>query len=381
MSATAPIYLDNNSTTPVAPEVVETMLPYLVDHWGNPSSMHALGIDARKAVDAARRAVAALIHASPPEIVFTSGGTESNNMALRAGLAAGGFARVITTQVEHPSVLEVCRGLGKSGVDVQTIGVDRAGRLKMDAFKAALGEGPALVSMMWANNETGVLFPVEEAIALTHAAGGLFHTDAVQRLGKLAVDVRAAAPDFLSGAGHKLHAPKGIGFLYVRAGIDAEPSMIGGHQEMGRRGGTENVAGIAGLGEACRLAALSGTDDIARVSALRDRLEAGLLETCPGAQVNGGDAERLPNTTQIAFGDTEGEALLLRLSDLGIAVSLGSACSTGQLAISHVLKAMHVPQRQAQGSIRFSLSRYTAGDEIARVLDVVPGLVHDASRS
>jgi cysteine desulfurase len=370
------VYLDNNSTTPVAPEVVEAMTASLAGNWGNPSSMHSLGVTARKTMDSARRQVADLVHARPPEIVFTSGGTESNNLGLRSGLAASGLCRVITTRVEHPSVLEFCRRIQKDDVRVELIDVDRDGRLKMDAFRAALDTGPALVSMMWANNETGVLFPVEEAARLTHAAGGLIHTDAVQVLGKLPVDVRSAELDFLSGAGHKLHGPKGIGFLYARRGIATDSVMVGGHQESGRRGGTENVPGIVGLGTACELAAATSPDDIARIAGLRDRLETGLIDACPGAVVNGGGSERLPNTTQIAFANVEGDALLLRLSDLGIAVSLGSACSTGQMEISHVLQAMHVSRELAKGSMRFSLSRYTTRHEVERVLEILPPLAN-----
>jgi len=370
------VYLDNNSTTPLAAEVVEAMTIALAENWGNPSSMHSLGVRARKAMDAARRQVAGLLHARPPEIVFTSGGTESNNLALRSGMSASGLRRVITTRVEHPSVLEFCRRVASEGVRVELIDVDRDGRLKMDAFRAALDGDPALVSMMWANNETGVLFPVEEAARLTHAAGGLIHSDAVQVLGKLPVDVRSAELDFLSGAGHKLHGPKGIGFLYVGRGIELDSTMVGGHQESGRRGGTENVAGAVGLGTACELAAATSADDIARIAGLRDRLEAGLVKSCPDAVVHGVGSERLPNTTQIAFPQVEGDALLLRLSDLGIAVSLGSACSTGRMEISHVLQAMHVSPEVAKGSIRFSLSRYTTPADVERVLEVVPPLVH-----
>ena len=371
------VYLDNNATTRVAPEVVEAMAPFFTAFWGNPSSMHAFGGRVARHVATARERVAALIHADPSEIVFTSCGTESDNTAIRGAVeAAGPKVRVLTTRVEHPAVLSPCRHLAELGVPVRELGVDAAGRLDLAELRDALREdGSALVTIMWANNETGVLFPIEEIAPMVKEAGGVLHTDAVQAVGKIPVDVRRTPVDLLSLSGHKLHAPKGIGALYIRRGTKVNPFLLGGHQENGRRGGTENVPYIVGLGRACERAAASMQDETTRVAALRDALESGLLSSCPDASVNGDRKHRLPNTTNMSFSFIEGEAILYHLSDLGVAASSGSACTSGSLEPSHVIRAMGVPFTAAHGSIRFSLSRYNTEADIAYVIEQMPPVV------
>jgi cysteine desulfurase len=370
------IYLDNNATTCVAPEVREAMLPFLTDLWGNPSSMHAFGGSVMRHVEEAREKVAALIHADPSEIIFTSCGTESNNAAIY-GVAEilGPQARLITSRVEHPAVLGPCRHFREHGHTVIELPVDGVGQVDLAALREALLGGHCLVSLMWANNETGTIFPIDEIATLVKSVGGVFHTDAVQAVGKVPLDVSRTPVDLLSLSGHKLHAPKGIGALYVRRGTRLKTFMIGGHQEHGRRGGTENVPYIVGLGKAAELAAASLAGESARVAPLRDRLEAGLLATCPDARVNGDPRHRLPNTLNISFEFIEGEAILYHLSDLGICASSGSACSSGSLEPSHVIRAMGVPFTAVHGSIRFSLSRYTTAADIDTVLDHVPRVV------
>ena len=371
------VYLDNNATTRVAPEVIAAMEPFFRDLWGNPSSMHLFGGQVRRDLDKARAQVAALINADPSEIIFTSCGTESDNAAIRGAVdAAGGALNVITSRVEHPAVLVTCRYLAEHGHRVFEIGVDAAGQLGLVQLGEALREGPAVVSVMWANNETGVIFPIEEIGEMVHAAGGIFHTDAVQAVGKLPIDVKKLPIDLLSLSGHKLHAPKGIGALYVRKGTRLQPFMLGGHQEDNRRAGTENVPYIVGLGNACELALQHLDDEVKSVAALRDRLQAGLLATCPDARVNGDTKNRLPNTLNISFEYIEGEGILMHLSDLGIAASSGSACTSGSLEPSHVLRAMGVPFTAVHGSVRFSLSRYTTAEEIDYTLKHVPGVVN-----
>jgi len=370
------VYLDNNATTAVAPEVIAAMQPYFTTKWGNPSSMHRFGGEVMRDVEEARARVAALINADPSEIVFTSCGTESNNMAIYgAAEILGPAATIITSRVEHPAVLGPCRHFHDDhGYRVVEIGVDGGGLLDLDHLRRELQSGPALVSLMWANNETGVLFPMEEIARMVKAAGAVLHTDAVQAAGKVPIDVRRVPVDLLSFAGHKLHAPKGIGVLYIRRGTRLKTYMVGGHQEHGRRGGTENVPYIAGLARACDLARehLAESDTVA---ILRDRLEKGLLESCPDTSVNGDRAHRVPNTTNISFALIEGEAILYHLSDLGICASSGSACSSGSLEPSHVIRAMGVPFTAAHGSVRFSLSCYTTDAEVDRVLKVMPGIV------
>lgn len=370
------VYLDNNATTQVASEVLEAMLPFFKDLWGNPSSMHAFGGQVRKYVEQARGQVAALLGADPAEIVFTSCGTESDNMAIRGAVAAAGEpVNIITTRVEHPAVLEPCRMLRERGHRVVELEVDGQGRLNLADLQKALALGKAVVSIMWANNETGVIFPIAAAAEMVKAAGGIIHTDAVQAVGKLPIDVRRLPVDMLALSGHKLHAPKGVGALYIRKGTRVRPFLLGGHQESGRRGGTENVPYLVGLGKACELAAQQIGDEMTRVAALRDRLQQGLLATCPDARINGDPDHRLPNTLNMSFQYIEGEAILYHLSDLGVAASSGSACASGSLEPSHVIRAMGVPFTAAHGSIRFSLSRYNTAAEIDYVLDRLPGII------
>ena len=370
------VYLDNNATTSVAPEVVDAMQPFFRDLWGNPSSMHEFGGQVKKPVEAARAQVAALINADPSEIIFTSCGTESDNMAVRgAAESAGTRLNVVTTRVEHPAVLGPCRYLGERGHRLHEIGVDAAGQLDLVQLGEALRDGPAITSVMWANNETGVIFPIREVAAMVKAAGGVMHTDAVQAVGKLPIDVKTMPIDMLSLSGHKLHAPKGIGALYIRKGTRLQPFMLGGHQEDNRRAGTENVPYIVGLGRAAELARESMAREGVAVAALRDRLEAGLLAACPDTRVNGDRNNRLPNTANISFEYIEGEAILYSLSDVGIAASSGSACTSGSLEPSHVLRAMGVPFTAVHGSVRFSLSRFTSQEEVDYTLRQIPPII------
>ncbi len=374
--ATPLVYLDNNATSRVSPSVVAEMEPFFTARWGNPSSMHRFGGSVMREIEEARARVAALINADPGEIVFTSCGTESNNMAIYgAAEVLGPETTIITSRVEHPAVLGPCRHFHDDhGYRVVELGVDGGGRLDLDALRSELRNGPALVSLMWANNETGVLFPLAEIAEIVKAAGGILHTDAVQAVGKVPIDVRRIPVDMLSLSGHKLHAPKGVGALYIRRGTRLKTYMIGGHQEHGRRGGTENVPYIIGLAQACTEAAqhLAESDRVAR---LRDRLEAGLLATCPDATVNGDRHQRIPNTTNISFAYIEGEAILYHLSDLGICASSGSACTSGTLEPSHVIRAMGIPFTSAHGSIRFSLSHDTTDADIDYVLQQMPPIV------
>ena len=370
-------YFDNNATTRCAPEVVEAMLPFFSERYGNASSMHAFGGAVAADVKAARAKVAAFLRCGPDEVVFTSCGSESDNNALFGAVEAlGPGTTVVTSAVEHPAVLEPCRKLEENGVRVVRIGVDKLGALDMDAYRAALAlPGPKLVSLMWANNETGVVFPIRECAELAKAAGAVFHTDATQAAGKLAeVDMSAVPADMLSFSGHKIHAPKGIGVLYVRRGTPVRPFLLGGHQEKGRRAGTENVPYIVGLGRAVELAREEiDNGEVARIARLRDRLQEGLLEI-PDTVVNGDPAHRLPNTLNISFEWIEGEAILFHLSDAGVCASSGSACTSGSLDASHVLRAMGVPFTALHGSIRFSLSRYNTDADVDRVLEVMPGV-------
>jgi len=370
------VYLDNNATTQVAPEVIEAMMPFFRDMWGNPSSMHHFGGQVKKYIDIAREQVAAMIGADPSEIVFTSCGTESNNTAIRgAAEASGRKIKIVTTRVEHPAVLGPCRYLKDHGHEVIELGVDSSGQLNLAELRQALAGGPALVSVMWANNETGVVFPIQEIADIVREYGGVFHTDAVQAIGKLPIDVRKIPIDLLSLTGHKLHAPKGIGALYIRKGTKLSTFLLGGHQENGRRGGTENVPYIVGLGCASSLSLKYLKTEMKRVAKLRDKLEAGLLATCPDTTVNGDRAHRLPNTTNISFQYIEGEAILYHLSDIGVGASSGSACTSGSLEPSHVIRAMGVPFTAAHGSTRFSLSRYTTEEEIDYVIEHMPAIV------
>ncbi len=371
-----PIYLDNNATTAIAPEVLAAMQPYLGELYGNPSSMHTFGGRLHRTIEEAREKVAALIGAEPSEIIFTSCGTESDNTAIMSALESFPNKRhVITTRVEHPAVLNFCKYLQRKGYRVTFVPVDKAGDLDLKTLYASVDEDTAIVSVMYANNETGVIFPVEEIAQFVKKRGVLFHTDAVQVIGKVPVDMKELAADMLSMSGHKLHAPKGIGVLYVRKGTRFCPYLIGGHQEHGRRAGTENLASIIGLGRAAELAGQNIGEERRYVNGLRDRLEQGLLRSCPDTRVNGNTETRLPNTTNISFEWIEGEAILLRLNEYGICASSGSACSSGSLEPSHVLRAMGIPFTAIHGSIRFSLSRYNTAAEIDKVLEIMPGIV------
>jgi len=371
-----PLYFDNNATTRVAPEVLEEMLPLLTDLYGNPSSMHRFGGQVGRLLARARERVAAGLGCSPEEIVFTSCGTESDNTALHSAVTANpGKKHLVTTRVEHPAVLNVAQHLEKRGYDVTWLGVDSQGLLDLDELRRALRDDTALVSVMFANNETGTVYPMADIAALCKARGVLLHTDAVQAVGKVPMDLATLGVDYLALSGHKLHAPKGVGALYVRRGAPLRPFMLGGHQERGRRAGTENMASIVALGKAVELATAHIEDENTRVRALRDRLERGLLESIPDARRNGHADQRLPNTTNISFKYVEGEAILLLMDELGICASSGSACTSGSLEPSHVLRALGVPFTFAHGSIRFSLSRYNTEAEVDTVLREMPGII------
>jgi len=373
------IYMDNNATTRIAPEVLDAMMPFLSDCYGNPSSMHTFGGQVGKAIEEARAKVADLIGAEPSEIVFTSCGTESDSTAILAGLQAFREKRhVITTRVEHPAVKSLCENLEHlTGHKHKTtrLMVEADGTLNLEDYREALNEETAIVSIMWANNETGVLFPVEEMAAMARERGILFHTDAVQAVGKIPINMKENHIDFLSLSGHKLHAPKGVGILYVRKGTPYVPFLNGGHQESGRRGGTENVASIVGLGRACELAKANMNEENSRVKALRDKLEQGLLAAIPKSIRNGHPLHRLPNTSNISFEYVEGEAILLHMNQFNICASSGSACTSGSLEPSHVLRAMGVPFTAAHGSIRFSLSTYNTEEEVDFVLEKMPDII------
>ncbi|NVN38205.1 cysteine desulfurase NifS [Komagataeibacter swingsii] len=372
------VYLDNNATTRVDPAAVAAMLPFFTEQFGNASSMHAFGSDVGAALRKGRQQLQALLGAAfDHEIVFTGGGTESDNTAILSALETqGGRNEIVTTAVEHPAVLALCAWLEKSrGVKVHYIGVDARGRLDIEAYRHALSPRTAIASVMWANNETGTLFPVAMLAELAHEAGALFHTDAVQAVGKIPMNLKDTAIDMLSLSGHKFHGPKGIGALYVRRGVRLRPLIRGGHQERGRRAGTENAPGIIGLGVAAELANEHIEEENTRVRALRDRLEQGLLQRIGNAFVAGDTENRLPNTANVAFEFIEGEAILLLLNKAGIAASSGSACTSGSLEPSHVLRAMNVPYTAAHGAIRFSFSRENTDADVDHVLEVMPGII------
>jgi cysteine desulfurase len=371
--------MDNNATTRVAPEVLEVMMPYFSEQYGNPSSMHNFGGHVMAAVSEARGKIATLLGADEGEIVFTSCGTESDSTAILSALQSNPDKRhIVTTRVEHPAVknlAENLRSLTGHKYRVTQLSVDSDGTLDLDEYEKSLDEETAIVSIMWANNETGVIFPVEKMSRIARDRNILFHTDAVQAVGKIPINLKEIPVDFLSLSGHKLHAPKGIGVLYVRRGTPFAPFMIGGHQEKGRRGGTENVASIIGLGKACELAAAHMEEENNQVKKLRDKLEKNLLASVPNAILNGHKTERLPNTTNISFEYVEGEAILLHLDAFGICASSGSACTSGSLEPSHVLRAMGVPFTAAHGSIRFSLSIYNKEEEVDFVIEKMPGII------
>ena len=370
------IYLDNNATTQVAEDVLEAMLPYFRELYGNPSSMHSFGGQVGQKIRTAREQVAALLGAMPEEIIFTSCGTESDNAAIRSALAIHPDKKhIVISRVEHPAIHALCAQLATQGYRITELPVDKNGLLDLENLEKNLTPDTAVVSLMWGNNETGVIFPVEEAARLAHEKGILFHTDAVQSAGKIPIKMKNNVIDMLSISGHKLHAPKGIGILYVRRGTRFSPFLIGGHQEKGRRGGTENTPSIIGLGKACELADKNIQKENKEVNRLRDKLEKELLERIPQSRVNGDTANRLPNTTNISFEYVEGEAILLLMNELGICASSGSACTSGSLQPSHVLRAMGVPFTMAHGSIRFSLSIYNTEKEIDFVIEKMPAII------
>jgi cysteine desulfurase len=370
------IYLDNNATTEVAKEVLEAMLPYFSDLYGNPSSMHSFGGQVAHQIREAREQLAALIGALPDEVIFTSCGTESDNAAIRSALATRPDKKhIVTSRVEHPAIRALCAHLATQGYRVTELPVDKNGLLDLENLEKSMTPDTAVVSLMWGNNETGVIFPVAEAAQMAHERGILFHTDAVQTTGKIPITMKKNVIDMLSISGHKLHAPKGIGILYIRRGTKFSPFLIGGHQERERRGGTENTPSIIGLGKACELAAKNMEKENTYVKRLRDKLEKQILTKIPQSRVNGDTTNRLPNTTNISFEYVEGEAILLLMNEHEICASSGSACTSGSLQPSHVLRAMGVPFTMAHGSIRFSLSIYNTEKEIDFVIDKMPAII------
>ncbi|MCT4535951.1 cysteine desulfurase NifS [Halodesulfovibrio sp.] len=370
------IYFDNNATTKIDPLVLKEMMPFLTDYYGNPSSMHKFGGQVSSDIAKARHRLASLLNAQPDEIIFTAGGTESDNTAIYSALEAQpGKKHIITTRVEHPAILNVCRHLEQRGYDVTYLNVDTKGQLDLDELRNALRPDTALVTIMYANSETGVIFPMHEIAKIVKDRGIMLHTDAVQAVGKIELNLETLPVDYLSLSGHKIHGPKGIGALYVRKGASFRPHMRGGHQEEGRRAGTENTAAIVGLGKAAELAQLNMEIENTGVKHMRDVLEKGLLETIPDSIINGDTESRLPNTTNISFKHVEGEAILLMMDGHDIAASSGSACTSGSLEPSHVLRAMGVPFTFAHGSIRFSLSRFNDDKEVKVVLKELPAII------
>ncbi len=370
------VYFDNNATTMVSPEVRAAMEPFFTELYGNPSSMHKFGGQVKKYVEEARAKVAELLGCQSEEIIFTSCGTESDSTAIYSALRAFPDKKhIITTAVEHPAIYNLCKYLETQGYRVTYLKVDEDGMIDLGELESALTPDTAIVSIMWANNETGVIFPVEKAAEICHERGVLFHTDAVQAAGKIPINLSATRIDMLSLSGHKLHAPKGIGVLYVRNGVKFVPYLMGGHQEKNRRAGTENVPYIVGLGKAAELARANLEKENTYVLKLRDRLEKGLVEKIPNVRVNGARSPRLPNTLSISFEFVEGESILLLLSDYGLCASTGSACSSGSLEPSHVLLAMNIPFTYAHGTVRFSLSIYNTEEEVDYALEVIPGVI------
>lgn len=377
------IYLDNNATTRVDAEVFVAMQPFFCERYGNPSSIHRFGGSVAADIEKARCRVADLLGASfrdkdgiATEIIFTSCGTEGDNAAINAALnAKPERKKIVTTCVEHPGILAYCKELSRRGYEVAYAPVDGRGRLDMEFMKKEVDENTAIVTVMWANNETGTIFPVAELVGLAHEKGALFHTDAVQAAGKVQIDVDGLGIDFLSISGHKLHAPKGVGALFVRRGLRFRPLIFGGHQERSRRAGTENVTSIIGLGKACELAQAYLPAERLQLAELRDRLEKGVLERIPNVRINGDIENRLPNTASISFEYIEGESILMLLDRLNICASSGSACTTGSLEPSHVLRAMGLPYTAAHGTIRFSLSRFNTAAEIDKVIEALPPII------
>jgi cysteine desulfurase len=374
---TREIYFDNNATTRVMPEVFEAMAPFYADFYGNPSSIHRFGSQVGERLSHARGQVASLIGAADPvEVIFTSCGTEGDNAAIRGLLEMRPEKRhIITTQVEHPAILGLCQHLERKGYRVTWLGVDQNGMLDLDELGAAITNETALVSIMFANNETGVIFPIEQIGEIVKSKGVPFHVDAVQAAGKLTIDIKKSPVDLMTISAHKFHGPKGVGALYVRRGITFSPFIIGGHQERGRRAGTENVAGIVGMGKAAELAVKNHQDDSVRIRALRDQLQNSLLQSCPSARVNGDKLKRLPNTLNISFRYLEGESILVLLDQHGICASTGSACTAGSSEPSHVLRAMKTQADWLQGAVRFSLSRFNTEDEVRFINEKMPSIV------
>lgn len=370
------VYTDNNATTMVAPEVIEVMMPYFTEYYGNPSSMHTFGGQVARKIDVARQQVAGLVGASPDEIVFTSCGTESDNAAIMGIVRANPHKRhIVTSRVEHPAVYNLCKYLAQNGYHVTELGVDSAGMLNLNELADAVREDTAIVSIMYANNETGVIFPIEEIGSIVKQKGSILHTDAVQAVGKIPLNLSKSTIDLLTLSGHKLHAPKGVGALFVRKGITFTPFIIGGHQEKNRRGGTENAPSIIGLGKACDLAGKYMGEEQIHVKQMRDKLENELLKKAPDVRVNGHKTLRLPNTTNLSFEFVEGEAILLLLNEKGICASSGSACTSGSLEPSHVLRAMGVPFTAVHGSVRLSLSRYNTIEEVDYIIEYLPPII------
>ena len=370
------IYLDNNATTRVDPAVVEEMMPFLTELYGNPSSGYRFGQQIAKTLDQARERVASLLGCEPGEVLFTSCGTESTNAAIHSALLMDRDRQhVVTTRVEHSATLKTCELLAKRGIEITWLGVDAQGQVNVRELEKAIRPDTALVSVMWANNETGVLFPIEEIADVVRGKGALFHTDAVQAIGKIPLQLAAAKINFLSLSGHKLHAPKGVGVLYANRRTKFAPFLTGGGQENGKRAGTQNVASIVALGKACQLASQHIDHESTEVRALRDAFEEGVLERVPGAMINGDRTHRLPNTTNLAFDGIDSEAVLMLLDQSGVCCSSGSACTTGSVHASHVLKAMGFPDERARASLRFSFGRFNTREEIPRAIEIVERVI------
>lgn len=370
------IYFDNNATTRVADEVFEAMVPYFKELYGNPSSMHTFGSQVANKLNTAREQVAESLNTNPSEIVFTSCGTESNNFAVRGVLQSNPDKKhIVTTKVEHPAILNLSKYLAKNGYEVTELDVDKEGMIDLAELESSIRDDTALVTTMYANNETGVIFPIEEIGKIVKAKGATFHCDAIQAVGKIPIDLGNSTIDLLSISGHKLHAPKGIGALYIKKGVRVAPLLIGGHQERGKRAGTENVPYIIGLGKACQLSKDWIKEEQTNVKLLRDKLEEGIITAIPKVYLNGHKTERLPNTSNLSFEYVEGESILLLLSQAGIAASSGSACTSGSLEPSHVLTAMGVSAVTAQGSVRFSLSKYNSIDDVNLLIEKIPPVI------
>ncbi len=375
------LYFDNNATTAVDPAVLEEMLPYLTDFYGNPSSAYSFGQRSAQALERARERVAALLGCEPGEVLFTSCGTESTGAAIHSALQMDRDRQhIVTTRVEHSATLKTCEALAKRGYEITWLGVDDRGQVDLGELQSAIREDTALVSVMWANNETGVVFPIAEIAEIVRAKGVLFHTDAVQALGKIPLELADAKINFVSLSGHKLHCPKGVGVLYVNRRTRFHPWMLGGSQENSKRAGTQNVASIVAFGKACEVAGEWMEHEATEVRALRDDFENGLLARVPGAEVNGDREHRLPNTTSLAFSGVDSEAMLILLDQQGLCCSAGSACTAGSLHPSHVLKAMGFSDERARGSLRFSFSRFNTRAEVARALELVPRVIEKLRR-